>query len=114
MRGGPHCNRHQVDDWSILKGRTNRGEVTQGQEEGRKRTGVDCEHDHRSHQDNPSLVRTQDPGPPDDDAIGDKILNQKSRETDQFTGGAWGQYVYEAGTALCCTHVDEKNVVENR
>jgi hypothetical protein len=48
----------------------------QSQEEGRKRTGVNCEYDDRNHQDNPLLVGTQDPSPPDDDAVGDNILNQ--------------------------------------
>jgi len=40
-----------------------------------KRTGVDYKHDHRNHQDNHALVRTQDPSPPDDDAVGDNELN---------------------------------------
>ena len=40
-QGGSHRDRHQVDDWSMFKGRSGRGEATQGQEEGRKRTGVD-------------------------------------------------------------------------
>jgi hypothetical protein len=47
----------------------------QSQEEGRKRTGVNCEYDDRNHQDNPTLVGTQDPSPPDDDTVGDDILN---------------------------------------
>jgi hypothetical protein len=41
-----------------------------------KRTGVDSERGDRNHQDNPPLVRTQDPSPPDDNAVGNNILNQ--------------------------------------
>ena len=53
--------------------------VEQGQEDGRKRTGVDRKHDDRNHQDNLALVRTQYPGPPDDDAVGDNKLNRDSK-----------------------------------
>jgi hypothetical protein len=41
-----------------------------------KRTGVNYKHDHRNHQDNPTLVRTQDQSPPDDDAVGDNELDE--------------------------------------
>ena len=37
---------------------------------------VDYKHDHRNHQDNPTLDRTQDSSTPDDDAVGDNELNQ--------------------------------------
>jgi hypothetical protein len=50
----------------------------QGQEEGRKRTGVDCKEEERKPQENPTLVRTQDPSTPDDDAIGYDILKSNS------------------------------------
>jgi hypothetical protein len=42
------------------------------------RTGVDSKCNDRSHQDNPTLVRTQDPSPPDDDAVSDNKLNHNS------------------------------------
>jgi hypothetical protein len=32
-QGGPHRDRHQVNDWSMFKGGTGRGEAIQGQEE---------------------------------------------------------------------------------
>jgi len=32
-RGGSHRDRHQVNDWSMSKGGTGRGEAIQGQEE---------------------------------------------------------------------------------
>jgi hypothetical protein len=56
--GGPHCDHHQVNDWERFKGGTDHGEARRGQEEGRKRTGVDSERDNRNHQDNPTLIRT--------------------------------------------------------
>ena len=48
--------------------------------ERRKRTGVDTKDDDRKHQDDPILVRTQDPSPPDHDAVGDNILSQIPRD----------------------------------
>jgi hypothetical protein len=76
---GSHCsNRRQVNDWNMSNGGTSHSEARQGQEVGRKRTGVDYKHDHRNHQDNPTLVRTQDPSPPYDDAVGDKKLSYVS------------------------------------
>ena len=71
----PHCDRRQVNDWNMLKGEMDHSEAKQGQEDRRKRTGADYKHDHRNNQDNPTLVRTQDPSPPDDDAVGDNELN---------------------------------------
>ena len=73
-QGSPHRNRHQVNDF---RG-TGHSEAKQGQEEGRKRTDVDYEHDNWKHQNDLTLVRTQDPSPPDDDAVCDNILNQNS------------------------------------
>lgn len=64
-----------MNDWKMFKGGTGRVEAEQGQEE-RKRTGVDSKHDNRNNQDNPALVRGEDPSPPDDDVVGDDILNQ--------------------------------------
>ena len=74
-RDGPRCDRRQVNDWNMLKGGMSHSEARQGQEDGRKRTGVDDKHDHRNRQDNPTLVRTQDPSPPDHDAVSDNELN---------------------------------------
>jgi hypothetical protein len=88
--GGPHCDHHQVNDWEMFKGGTVHGEAKRGQEEGRKRTSVDSKRDDRNHQDNPTLIRTQNPSPPDDDTIGNDILNQNFRETGQFTRAACG------------------------
>jgi hypothetical protein len=59
---------------------TGHGEAKQGREDGKKRTCVDSEHDHWNHEDNLSLVRTQDPSPPHDDAIRDDKLDQNSRK----------------------------------
>ena len=87
-RDGPQHNDHQVNDWNMSKGGTGHGEAKRGQEEERKRTSVDCKHDDRNHQDNLTLVRTQNPSPPDDDAISNDVLNQDS--ADQFTGDACG------------------------
>jgi len=53
-------------------------ETKQGQEEGRKRTDVDSKYDYRNHQESSTLVNTQGPSPPDDDDIGNDILNQNS------------------------------------
>jgi hypothetical protein len=43
---------------------------------GKKRTGVDAKDDDRNHQDDPILIRTQDPSSPDHDTVGDNILCQ--------------------------------------
>jgi hypothetical protein len=53
--------------------------IEQCQEGGRKRTGVDCKHDDRNHQDDLTLVRAQYPSPPNNDAVGDKKLNRDSK-----------------------------------
>jgi hypothetical protein len=47
----------------------------QGQEDGRKRTSVDGKHDDWNHQEDLTLVKTQDPSSPDNDAVGDNKLN---------------------------------------
>ena len=44
--------------------------------ERRKRTGVEGKDHDGKHQDDPILVRTQDPSPPDHDTVGDNILSQ--------------------------------------
>ena len=59
---------------------TGHGEAKQGREDEKKRTSVDSEHDHWNHQDNLSLVRTQDPSSPHDDTISDNKLDQNSRK----------------------------------
>jgi hypothetical protein len=59
----------------MLKGGMGHSEAKKGQEDGRKRTGVYYKHDHRNHQDNPTLIRTQDQNPPHDDAVGDDALD---------------------------------------
>jgi hypothetical protein len=53
-------------------------ELKQRSGRGGKRTSVDSKRDDRKHPDNPTLVRTQDPSPPDEYAVGDNILNQIS------------------------------------
>ena len=45
----------------------------------RKRTGVEAKDDDRQYQGYPILVRTQDPSPPNHDAVGDNILSQIPR-----------------------------------
>ena len=42
----------------------------------KKRTGVNGKNHDRKYQDDPILVRTQDPSPPDYDGVGDNILSQ--------------------------------------
>ena len=44
--------------------------------ERRRRTGVDAKEDDRKHQDDPILVRTQDPSPPDHNTVGENKLSQ--------------------------------------
>ena len=74
--GGRHHDRYQVEYWNTFKGGTGYDEAKQSQEEGRKRTDVDCKQEDRNPQENPTLVRTKDPSTPDDDAISYDILNQ--------------------------------------
>jgi hypothetical protein len=62
----------------MFKGGAGHDEAEQGQEEGRKRTGVDCKQDEGKPQEIPTLVRTQDPSTPDDDAISYDILKSNS------------------------------------
>ena len=45
----PRHDCHQVDDWIKFKEGTGHDAAKQGQEEGRRRTGVDCKHNDRSH-----------------------------------------------------------------
>ena len=85
----PHHNCDQVKDWIKFKEGTGHSAPKQGQLEERKRTGVDCKHDNRNHQDNLTLVRTQDPSPPDDDTVGDNKLKSSERRVSSrgiFTG----------------------------
>ena len=58
-----------------MRRRTGKGKADQ---EGgtKKRTGVDSKNHDRDFQDDPILVRTQDPSPPDHDTVGDNILSQ--------------------------------------
>jgi hypothetical protein len=72
---GPQRDRRQIDNWDRFNGGTEHGETKYDQEVGRKHTGVDSKHHDGSHQDNCTLVRTQDPSSPDNNAIGDNILN---------------------------------------
>jgi hypothetical protein len=98
----------------MFKEGTGYSEVKQGQEEGRKRTCVDWKHDHQNHQDNPTLVRTQYPSPPDNDAIGDNKLTHNSGRRVSSQGmlvenvRVRGQY-----SVLFDTDVDQWNVREH-
>ena len=65
---------------------------------------MDYKYDHQNPQDNPTLVRTQDPSPPYDDAVSDNELN--------YVLGDGSVHEDSAGTWQCSTDIDEKNVVE--
>jgi hypothetical protein len=82
----------------MFKRGTGHGEATPGQEEGGKRTSIDCEQDHWNHQGNPTLIGAQNPSPPDNDAVGDNILRSKFKGTGQPTGDSRRRCEYEAGT----------------
>ena len=58
----------------MIRGRT--GEVEQIKKGEQRRTGVGAKHDDGKHQDDPILVRTQDPSPPDHNTVGENILGQ--------------------------------------
>ena len=73
-QAGSRHDRHQEKDWKRVERRT-AGEVKRIKEEGRsKRTRVDRKDSNRKHQDDLTLARTQDPSPPDNDAVGEDIL----------------------------------------
>jgi len=69
--GDTQSDRRQINDWKRFEG----GRVGNADQErgggSKKRTGVD-----RKHQDDPILIRTQDPGTPDHDTISHNILSQ--------------------------------------
>jgi hypothetical protein len=79
---GPHHDRNQINRWMKFKERRIMqvmDKIEQCQEDGRRRTGIDCKHNDRNHQDGLALVRTQDPSPPDNNAVGNNKLNQDSK-----------------------------------
>jgi hypothetical protein len=65
----------QVNNWKMFKV----GQVGLMQNKVKKYESTvvltDYEHDNRNHQDNPTLVRTQDPSPPDN-TLSNNVLNQ--------------------------------------
>lgn len=110
---GRHRDRHQVNDWNMFKGGTGHDEAEQGQEEGRERTGVDCKQEERKPQEKPTLVRTQDPSTPDDDAISYDILKSNSRRWVSSREMLADDVRVRVLCGLHGTDVDEKNAAEH-